>query len=129
MKKYRISGIPVTENEILVGIITNRDLRFEKRLDLAVSDVMTKENLITAPVGTTLEDAKEILQRNRIEKLPVVDKDFNLKGLITIKDIEKKIQHPNACKDDVGRLRVGAAAGVGEEEGRRVDILVSAGVD
>ena len=129
MKKYRISGIPVTENEILVGIITNRDLRFEKRLDLAVSDVMTKENLITAPVGTTLEDAKEILQRNRIEKLPVVDKDFNLKGLITIKDIEKKIQHPNACKDDVGRLRVGAAIGVGDDEKKRAECLVNANVD
>ena len=129
MKNYRISGIPVTENGRLVGILTNRDLRFEKRLDLQVSDIMTKENLITVPVGTTLEDAKEILQRNRIEKLPVVDAEFNLKGLITIKDIEKRIQHPNACKDNVGRLRVGAAVGVGEEEGRRVDILVGAGVD
>src|SRR3970040_1503910 len=129
MKRYRISGIPVTENEKLVGILTNRDLRFEKRLDLSVADLMTKDNLITAPVGTTLEDAKEILQRNRIEKLPVVDKDFNLKGLITIKDIEKKIQHPNACKDDVGRLRVGAAIGVGDDEKKRAECLVNANVD
>src|SRR3989338_10299315 len=127
MKKYRISGIPVTENEKLVGILTNRDLRFEKRLELAVADVMTKDNLITAPVGTTLEDAKEILQNNRIEKLPVVDEAFNLKGLITIKDIEKRIQHPNACKDQMGRLRVGAAVGVGEDERRRVETLIGAG--
>lgn len=129
MKRYRISGIPVTENEKLVGILTNRDLRFEKRLDLSVADLMTKDNLITAPVGTTLEDAKEILQKNRIEKLPVVDEAFNLKGLITIKDIEKRIQHPNACKDEMGRLRVGAAVGVGEDERRRVETLISVGVD
>ncbi len=129
MKRYRISGIPVTENEKLVGILTNRDLRFEKRLDLSVADLMTKDNLITAPVGTTLEDAKEILQKNRIEKLPVVDEAFNLKGLITIKDIEKRIQHPNACKDQMGRLRVGAAVGVGEDERRRVETLIAAGVD
>src|SRR4030066_1502018 len=129
MKRYRISGIPVTENEKLVGILTNRDLRFEKRLDLSVADLMTKDNLITAPVGTTLEDAKEILQKNRIEKLPFVDEAFNLKGLITIKDIEKRIQHPNACKDQMGRLRVGAAVGVGEDERRRVETLIAAGVD
>ncbi len=129
MKRYKISGIPVTEDGRLVGILTNRDLRFEKRLDLKVSDVMTKDKLITAPVGTTLEDAKEILHKNRIEKLPVVDKDFKLKGLITIKDIEKKIQYPNACKDQMGRLRVGAAVGVGEEEMKRADLLVTAGVD
>src|SRR3990170_5011114 len=90
---------------------------------------MTKDNLITAPVGTTLEDAKEILQKNRIEKLPVVDEAFNLKGLITIKDIEKRIQHPNACKDQMGRLRVGAAVGVGEDERMRVEVLIGAGVD
>ncbi|MEK6583812.1 MAG: IMP dehydrogenase, partial [Nitrospirota bacterium] len=129
MKRYRISGIPVTDNERLVGILTNRDLRFEKRLELTVAEVMTKDNLITAPVGTTLEDAKEILQNNRIEKLPVVDEAFNLKGLITIKDIEKRIQHPNACKDQMGRLRVGAAVGVGEDERMRVDVLIGAGVD
>lgn len=128
MKRYRISGIPVTENGKLVGILTNRDLRFEKRLDLSVSDVMTKE-VITAPVGTTLEDAKDILQKNRIEKLPVVDQHFYLRGLITIKDIEKKIQYPNACKDQMGRLRVGAAVGVGEEEEKRAESLVTAGVD
>src|SRR3989304_4231160 len=129
MKRYRISGIPVIENERLVGIITNRDLRFEKRLELTVAEVMTKDNLITAPVGTTLEDAKEILQTNRIEKLPVVDQSFNLKGLITIKDIEKRIQYPNACKDQMGRLRVGAAIGVGDDEKKRVEHLVNAGVD
>lgn len=129
MKRYKISGIPVTKDGRLVGILTNRDLRFEKRLDLLVSDIMTKDNLITAPVGTTLEDAKEILHKNRIEKLPVVDKDFNLKGLITIKDIEKKIQYPKACKDDLGRLRVGAAIGVGEEERKRAELLINAGAD
>ena len=128
MKRFRISGIPVTENGKLVGILTNRDLRFEKRLDIFVSDVMTRE-LITAPVGTTLEDAKEILQRNRIEKLPVVDQSFYLKGLITIKDIEKRIQYPNACKDQMGRLRVGAAIGVGDDEKKRAEHLVNAGVD
>lgn len=128
MKRYRISGIPVTENGKLVGILTNRDLRFEKRLDLSVSEVMTKE-VITAPVGTTLEDAKDILQKNRIEKLPVVDQKFHLRGLITIKDIEKRIQYPNACKDPMGRLRVGAAVGVGEEEEKRAESLVTAGVD
>src|SRR3990170_3805796 len=128
MKRFRISGIPVTENGKLVGILTNRDLRFEKRLDIFVSDVMTRE-LITAPVGTTLEDAKEILQRNRIEKLPVVDQNFNLKGLITIKDIEKRIQYPSACKDQMGRLRVGAAIGVGDEERKRAEHLVNAGLD
>ena len=129
MKGFKISGIPVTEDGKLVGILTNRDLRFEKRLDLQVSEVMTKDNLITAPVGTTLEDAKETLQRNRIEKLPVVDEHFHLKGLITIKDIEKKIQHPNACKDQMGRLRVGAAIGVGEEGKKRAELLVNVGVD
>jgi len=128
MKRYKISGIPVTEEGKLVGILTNRDLRFEKRLNLPVSEVMTKE-VITAPVGTTLEDAKDILQKNRIEKLPVVDQNFHLRGLITIKDIEKKIQYPNACKDSVGRLRVGAAVGVGEEEEKRAEFLVNAGVD
>ncbi len=128
MKRHKISGIPVTRDGKLVGIVTNRDLRFEKNLDLPISEIMTRE-VITAPLGTTLEDAMEILQKHRIEKLPVVDEEFNLKGLITIKDIEKRIQHPNACKDEMGRLRVGAAVGVGEEERIRVDMLVKAGVD
>ncbi len=129
MQRYRISGVPVTQNGKLVGILTNRDLRFETKLDLKISQVMTKERLITAPIGTSLEEAKEILHRNRIEKLLVVDDDFNLRGLITIKDIEKKIKYPNACKDELGRLRVGAAVGVGEETMERVDALIKAGVD
>ncbi|MBI4381781.1 MAG: IMP dehydrogenase, partial [candidate division NC10 bacterium] len=129
MQRYRISGVPVTQDGKLVGILTNRDLRFETKLDLKISQVMTKDRLITVPVGTSLEEAKEILHRNRIEKLPVVDDDFNLRGLITIKDIEKKIKYPNACKDELGRLRVGAAVGVGEETMDRVDALVNAGID
>ncbi len=129
MQRYRISGVPVTQNGKLVGILTNRDLRFETKLDLKISEVMTKERLITAPIGTSLEEAKEILHRNRIEKLLVVDDDFNLRGLITIKDIEKKIKYPNACKDELGRLRVGAAVGVGAETMERVDALIRAGVD
>ncbi len=129
MEKYRISGVPVTKGGKLVGILTNRDLRFETKLDLKVGDVMTKEKLITAPVGTTLEEAKEILHRHRIEKLPVVDQEFNLKGLITIKDIEKRIKFPNACKDILGRLRVGAAVGVGPEAMERVPMLIKAGAD
>ncbi len=129
MQRYRISGVPVTQNGKLVGILTNRDLRFETKLDLKISQVMTKERLITAPIGTSLEEAKEILHRNRIEKLLVVDDDFNLRGLITIKDIEKKIKYPNACKDELGRLRVGAAVGVGEETMERVDALIKAAVD
>ncbi len=129
MSQYHISGIPVTYHNKLVGILTNRDLRFEKRMNLKVSDVMTKDNLITAPEGTTLEEARETLQKNRIEKLPVVNKKFELKGLITIKDIEKQITYPNSCKDRFGRLRVGAAAGVGRDSMERVDALVKAGVD
>lgn len=129
MEKYRISGVPVTKKGRLVGILTNRDLRFETKLDLRIADVMTRENLITAPVGTGLEEAKEILHRHRIEKLPVVDEEFNLKGLITIKDIEKRIKYPNACKDVLGRLRVGAAVGVGPEELERVPMLLKAGAD
>ncbi len=129
MEKYHISGVPVTQGRRLVGILTNRDLRFETRLDLHVSEVMTKENLVTTAEGTTLEEAKEILHRHRIEKLLVVDDAFNLKGLITIKDIEKKIKFPNACKDTLGRLRVGAAIGVGEEALMRAEALVRAGVD
>ncbi len=129
MEKYHISGVPVTQGRRLVGILTNRDLRFETRLDLKVSDVMTKDNLVTTTEGTTLEAAKEILHQHRIEKLLVVDDAFNLKGLITIKDIEKKIKFPNACKDALGRLRVGAAIGVGEEALLRAEALVRAGVD
>src|SRR5229473_540015 len=111
MTKYRISGLPVTRGPKLMGILTNRDLRFEKKLDQPVSATMTKENLVTVPVGTTLEEAEKILQKHRIEKLLVVDKDFNLKGLITVKDIQKKLEFPQAAKDDHGRLRVGAAIG------------------
>jgi len=111
MTKYRISGLPVTRGSRLVGILTNRDLRFEKNHSQVVSSVMTKENLITVPVGTTLEEAERILQKHRIEKLLVVDQDFNLKGLITVKDIQKKLEYPHAAKDDHGRLRVGAAVG------------------
>jgi IMP dehydrogenase len=129
MEKYRISGVPVTKHGKLVGILTNRDLRFETKLDLKIADVMTKENLITAPVGTSLEEAKEILHRHRIEKLPVVDEEYNLKGLITIKDIEKRIKYPHACKDVLGRLRVGAAVGVGPEALERVPLLLKAGAD
>ncbi len=111
MNKYKVSGVPVTRGPRLVGILTNRDLRFERNLDQSVSDVMTKENLITVPVGTTLDEAEKILQQHRIEKLLVVDKDFHLKGLITVKDIQKKIEFPDATKDEQGRLRVGAAIG------------------
>src|ERR1700736_6880080 len=111
MTKYRVSGLPVTRGPRLVGILTNRDLRFERSLDQPVADVMTKDNLITVPIGTTLEEVERILQRHRIEKLLVVDKDFNLKGLITVKDIQKKLEYPRAAKDEQGRLRVGAAIG------------------
>lgn len=114
MSRYKISGVPVTMKGKLVGILTNRDLRFETDEKKRVSDVMTREKLITAPVGTTLDEAKDILHKYKIEKLPIVDDDFNLKGLITIKDIEKRRKYPNACKDRLGRLRVGAAVGVGE---------------
>lgn len=129
MKKYRISGIPVTQGKKLVGILTNRDLRFETRMSLKISKVMTKDNLITSPEGTTLKEAQKILHKNRIEKLLVINDDYELKGLITIKDIEKKIKFPNACKDHLGRLCVGAAVGIGAESEERVDRLVSAGVD
>ena len=111
MRRYRISGVPVTEDGKLVGILTNRDLRFETRLDLPISDVMTRENLVTVPVGTTLDQAEEILQSHRVEKLPVVDAQNNLRGLITVKDIRKKREYPSATKDEKGRLRVGAAIG------------------
>jgi IMP dehydrogenase len=111
MNKYKVSGLPVTRGSHLLGILTNRDLRFERNLDQPVSGIMTKDNLVTVPVGTTLEEAEKILQRHRIEKLLVVDADFNLKGLITVKDIQKKIEFPSATKDEHGRLRVGAAIG------------------
>src|SRR5206468_6494113 len=107
MKRFRISGVPVTKNGRLVGILTNRDLRFETRYDLPISEVMTKENLVTVPVGTTLEEAQKILHKHRIEKLLVVDRNQNPKGLITVKDITTKIKYPLAAKDPQGRLRVG----------------------
>ena len=129
MAKYRISGIPVTKQKRLVGILTNRDLRFETRLDLKVSQVMKRDKLVTAPEGTSLEKAREILHEHRIEKLPVVNKQGELKGLITIKDIEKRIKYPNACKDAHGRLRVGAAVGVGPDTEERLVHLKKAGVD
>jgi IMP dehydrogenase len=129
MNKYGISGLPVTKNGRLVGILTNRDLRFEKRHDRSVSEVMTKENLVTVKPGVDLDTAKELLHQHRIEKLLVVDDRFELKGLITVKDIEKKIQYPNACKDERGRLRVGAAVGVGSDWEERVESLVRAGAD
>src|SRR6201998_699 len=123
MTKYRVSGLPVTRGTLLVGILTNRDLRFERNLDQPVSAVMTKDNLITVPVGTTLEESERILQRHRIEKLLVVDADFNLKGLITVKDIQKKLEFPNAAKDPQGRLLVGAAIGAtGDFLERAVDL-------
>jgi len=132
MKRYRISGIPVTQGQRLVGILTNRDLRFESRSDLPISEVMTKENLITVAVGTTLEEAERILHTHRVEKLLVVDDQYNLKGLITVKDIQKKLKYPNAAKDPQGRLRVGAAIGATgdfleraqELVGKKVDVLV-----
>lgn len=129
MRKYSISGIPIVQEENLVGILTNRDLRFEPNLDLEVSKVMTNGNMITAPVGTTLEEAEVILQKHRIEKLPVVDKHGKLKGLITFKDIQKKKRYPIACKDKLGRLRVGAAVGVTADTMERVAALLQAGVD
>ncbi len=130
MSKYKISGVPITEpSGRLLGILTNRDLRFETRTDLTVSEVMTKKNLVTVPVGTTLEQAKAILHEHKIEKLLVVDREYHLKGLITVKDIQKMIKYPNACKDALGRLRVGAAVGVGAETADRARALVDARVD
>lgn len=129
MRKFRISGVPVTVGTRLVGIITNRDLRFETDMTKTIGECMTKENLVTAPVGTTLEQAQEILGAHRIEKLPLVDKDFNLKGLITIKDIEKAIKYPNSAKDASGRLLAGAAVGVTNDVLDRVAALVEAKVD
>jgi IMP dehydrogenase len=129
MQRYRISGIPVTEKGKLIGILTNRDLRFETQFSKKVYQVMTKEKLITASVGTTLDKAQKILHQYKIEKLPIVDKENNLKGLITIKDIEKRKKYPNACKDSVGRLCVGAAIGTGENSIRRAELLAKAGAD
>src|SRR5256885_9447689 len=129
MQRYRISGLPVTRGGQLVGILTNRDLRFEKRLDRTVGEVMTKEKLVTAQPGVTLEQAKEILHRYRIEKLPVVDERDQLRGLIAVKDIEKTIRFPNAAKDELGRLRVGGAIGTGPDREARAEALARAGVD
>lgn len=129
MERYSISGIPVVQGGRLVGILTNRDLRFHPSLDTMVSAVMTKNNLITVPEGTTPEQAKEILHEHRIEKLPIVDENMNLKGMITFKDIMKKLQYPNACKDASGRLRVGAALGVGSDIVPRAAAVIEAGVD
>lgn len=129
MRKYKISGVPITEGTRLVGILTNRDLRFETNFDQPIGNVMTKDNLVTAPEGTTLAEAQKLLGKHRIEKLPIVDKDYNLKGLITIKDIEKSIQFPNSAKDKNGRLLVGAAVGTGANYLDRVKALVEAKVD
>jgi IMP dehydrogenase len=129
MKRYRISGVPVTRNGKLVGILTNRDLRFETRYDLPISQVMTKEHLITVPVGTTLDEAEKILHQHRVEKLLVVDDQYMLKGLITVKDIQKKLKYPLAAKDNQGRLRVGAAVGTGSDFLERAAELVAKKAD
>ncbi|MDD6189160.1 MAG: IMP dehydrogenase [Clostridiales bacterium] len=129
MGKFKISGVPIVENGKLVGIITNRDMKFEENMDRPIHEVMTKENLITAKEGTTLADAKEILRRHKIEKLPIVDDNFALKGLITIKDIEKAVTYPNSARDDKGRLVVGAALGITADVLDRASALVDAGVD
>ncbi len=133
MQKYRISGVPITEDGNkegrLVGILTNRDLRFETNVQRPISEVMTRENLVTVPVGTTLEEAREILHQHKVEKLLVVDQDYMLKGLITVKDIQKAVKYPNACKDSLGRLRVGAAIGVARDTMDRAEALVAAHVD
>ena len=133
MQKYRISGVPITEDGRtegkLVGILTNRDLRFEGNLNRTIGDVMTRDNLITVPVGTTLQEAQTILHTHRVEKLLVIDQDFMLKGLITVKDIQKVITYPTASKDELGRLRVGAAVGIAKDTEERADALVAAGTD
>jgi IMP dehydrogenase len=129
MKKFMISGVPVVKGDRLVGILTNRDLRFSVNLNEKVENVMTKENLVTVPVGTTLEDAKKTLHEKKIEKLLVVDNNFNLKGLITIKDIEKIKKYPNSCKDSLGRLRVAAAVGISKDTEDRVEALAKAEID
>ena len=129
MRKYKISGVPITKNKKLVGILTNRDLRFETRFDIPISKVMTKNDLITVAVGTTLEEAEKILHEHRVEKLLVVDDQYNLKGLITVKDIQKKLKYPNAAKDSQGRLRVGAAIGATGDFLERAQELASCKVD
>src|SRR5258708_23778614 len=133
MKKYRISGVPITEDGSkegrLVGILTNRDLRFETNVHRPIAEVMTRENLITVPVGTTLDEAREILHQHKVEKLLVVDHDFRLKGLITVKDIQKAVKYPNASKDSLGRLRCGAAVGTARDTVERAEALVAANVD
>src|SRR5215831_10122108 len=133
MRKYRISGVPITEDGgkegRLVGILTNRDLRFETNVNRPISEVMTHEDLITVPVGTTLDAAREILHQHKVEKLLVVDRDFRLKGLITVKDIQKAVKYPNASKDPLGRLRCGAAVGVAKDTLQRAEALVAASVD
>jgi IMP dehydrogenase len=129
MRRYKISGVPVTQGKRLVGILTNRDLRFETRTDIPIGDVMTKKNLITVPVGTTLEEAEQILHEHRVEKLLVVNGDYELKGLITVKDIQKKLKYPNASKDSQGRLRVGGAIGATGDYLERAAELVKARAD
>jgi IMP dehydrogenase len=133
MQKYRISGVPITEGGRkegrLLGILTNRDLRFETNVNRSISEVMTKDPLFTVPVGTTLEDARKILHAHKVEKLLVVDQDFRLKGLITVKDIQKMVKYPNACKDSLGRLRVAAAVGIAKDTMERAEALVAAHVD
>ena len=129
MRRYKISGVPVTKNKKLVGILTNRDLRFVSRTDLSIDSVMTKENLITVPVGTTLEQAEQILHQHRVEKLLVVNDEYELKGLITVKDIQKKLKYPNASKDSQGRLRVAGAIGATGDFLERAAALVAARVD
>src|SRR6187399_2245128 len=133
MKQYRISGVPITEDGSkegrLVGILTNRDLRFETNINRPIADIMTKSPLFTVPVGTTLDEAREILHHHKVEKLLVVDDQYRLKGLITVKDIQKAIKYPNACKDGLGRLRVGAAVGTGKDAMERAEALVAANVD
>jgi IMP dehydrogenase len=129
MEEYRISGVPVTKGDQLVGIVTNRDLRFETKLDRKIEDVMTKDKLVTVSEGISLEESKKLLHKHRIEKLLVVDKKGRLTGMITIKDIEKIKKYPNACKDKMGRLRVGAAVGVGADMEERAEKLLAAGSD
>jgi IMP dehydrogenase len=129
MRQYKISGVPITTNGKLVGILTNRDLRFESRFDIPISKVMTKDNLITVPVGTTLEEAEKILHKHRVEKLLVVDASYNLKGLITVKDIQKKLKYPNAAKDSHGRLRVAAAIGATGDYLERAQEMAKCKVD
>jgi len=129
MNKYRISGVPITEKDILVGILTNRDLRFWSDPSRPIREAMTSKGLVTAQEGITMSEAKKLLHEHRIEKLPVVDSKNRLKGLITVKDIQKRLDHPNACKDTSGRLRVGAAIGIGADALKRCDLLVDAGVD